>query len=625
MACREFNKLLQWLVPVLCVAWIESRTTIVTKDAPLEPGGLKHRTCTDLTDSGLNDAVRLWLMSMPRLLDVIQKMGPGAFMAKQDLKDMFYSWKVHPKLWTFFGIRHPITGQSFVFPVLPMGFKLSPPIACRNTEWLAELAQREMRARWAGEPSVCEALKQVPRRAKRGVKGVAPASTVYVDDYMQSAMGEGWIEELVEVCAFIFVTVGVTEKTLKREGPAQLLCLLGFLFSTLTHQLKVPEEKARELCHVLDSVLSRVDRRQLVAFQELSSLIGKLTWASVAIILGKAYLRHIRKPLIAVQDLLPRRRDSERFCVPLWHFREAVEELRWFRQALAVGGGTSTWHTGPSGLYELWRWHGGWGDCVPGYIIQWATDASKWGGGFQLDEEYRVRIWDRDEMRLHINILECLMILQVLTEMGEALRGRRCLGWCDNTTAVQAINTGRSRSNRLMQIVLRVHLLCIKYNIRLWMVHIPGVHNVTADDLSRGVVGARVGNWGLVEQCMERWNREVDCYEVDAFCDAGGAMAKAPVFRSAQSPEDPSLFRDRKVWAFPPVSLIDQFFEECQTWEARRIVALVPSGRVPKLGWGVLQEYPPGSRLFERLVGQHRVRCKPSGISWSVISCLGCP
>mmetsp|Transcript_18280 Transcript_18280/g.37035 ORF Transcript_18280/g.37035 Transcript_18280/m.37035 type:complete len:316 (+) Transcript_18280:3348-4295(+) len=133
MACREFNKLLQWLVPVMCVAWIESRTTIVTKDAPLEPGGLKHRTCTDLTDSCLNDAVRLWLMTMPRLLDVIQKMGQGAFMAKQDLKDMFYSWKVHPKLWTFFGIRHPITGQSFVFPVLPMGFKLSPPIVCRNT------------------------------------------------------------------------------------------------------------------------------------------------------------------------------------------------------------------------------------------------------------------------------------------------------------------------------------------------------------------------------------------------------------------------------------------------------------------------------------------------------------
>mmetsp|Transcript_18272 Transcript_18272/g.36950 ORF Transcript_18272/g.36950 Transcript_18272/m.36950 type:complete len:477 (-) Transcript_18272:6701-8131(-) len=352
MACREFNKLLEWLIPVCLVPWIESRTTVVSKER--EPGVWKHRTCADLTDSGLNDAVQLLLMAMPRLLDIIEKMGPGSFMAKQDLRDMFYSWRVHPKLWTFFGIRHPITGQSFVFPVLPMGFKLSPPIACRNTAWMADLAEREMRARWEHRPSVCPALEGVPRAAHPTSQGAPPASSVYVDDYMGSAMGGGWIEELVLVCALIFQLVGVDEKLSKREGPAQRLCLLGFLFSTLTHKLHVPEDKAREICATLDSMLARVDRRQSVAFQELSSLIGKLTWSCSAVILGGAYLRHVRKPLIAVQDLLPRRRDCERFCIPLWHFTAAVDELRWFRQALGVGGGTRSWHTGPSGLYELW-------------------------------------------------------------------------------------------------------------------------------------------------------------------------------------------------------------------------------------------------------------------------------
>mmetsp|Transcript_30390 Transcript_30390/g.62634 ORF Transcript_30390/g.62634 Transcript_30390/m.62634 type:complete len:863 (+) Transcript_30390:1289-3877(+) len=621
MACTEFNKLLKWLIPVCHVPWIESRTTVVTKDAPLEPGGFKHRTCTDLTASGLNDAVRLLYMWMPRLLEIVSKMGPGSYMAKQDLKDMFYSWRVHPKLWTFFGIRHPVTGQSFVFPVLPMGFKLSPPLACRNTAWMATLAENEMRARWEKRASVRPILASIPRSAEPDATGAPPASTVYVDDYMGSAAGNGWIEELVEVCALIFLTLGVTEKLTKREGPAQILCLLGFLFSTLTHQLKIPEDKAREICYLLDSVLTRVDKQQSVSHQELSSLIGKLTWASAALVLGKAYLRHIRKPVIAVQDLLRRRRDRERFCVPLWHFQSAVDELRWYRHALALGGGTSTIHVGPTGCYEIWRWHGVWGDRVPADVVQWATDASKWGGGFWIDFEYRVREWDQDEMRQHINILECLMILHVIMEMGPSLRGRRCLGWCDNTTTVQAINSGRSKSNRLMQIVRRVHLACIEFDIQLWLVHIPGVHNITADGLSRGVLGARVESWGLTPQCMQRWSKAAGGFDVDAFADAAGAMAKAPRYRSAQCSWDSKDFKGQKVWAFPPVGLIDSFFEESAKWEAELIFALVPSERVPEgKQWEVLEEYPRGSRLFERPCGVHRVRCKPTGLAWSVIS-----
>jgi len=621
MACREFNKLLRWLIPVLKIPWIESRTTVVSKDAPLEPGGRKHRTCVDLTDSGLNRAVKLLYMSMTKLMDILEHMGPGSYMAKQDLKDMFYSWAVHPHLWTFLGVRHPVTGQSFVFPVLPMGFKLSPPIACKNTEWLAALIQAEMRARWAGAPSIRPALEAVPRSA-RPTSGVEPASHVYVDDYMGSAAGSGWIEELVDVGALIFRLVGVIEKVAKREGPSQVLCLLGFLFDSLRHQLKIPAAKAEEICFLLDRILERVDRRQSVAYQELSSMIGKLVWASPAVILGKAYIRHMRKPLLAVQDLLPRRRDRDRFCLPLWHFDAAVAELRWHREALREGGGSTTCHVGPFGTYEFWRWYGAWGDRVPADVVQWATDASKWGGGFQFGLDYRVRRWTREEARMHINVLEGLMVLQVIQEMGESCRGRRCIGWCDNTTAVQAINTGRSRSNLLMQIVRRIHLACIRYDIQLWMVHIPGLHNITADQLSRGVLAARVSNWSLVPRSMARWRDKAGGFDIDAFDSPSGATAQAPKFRSAISPLTHTDFRDQKVWAFPPSELVTSFLAEAPSWHAAAVTALVPTVAVPSSGWRVWHTYPAGARLFQRPVGAHTVQCKGSGLSWSVISLM---
>jgi len=618
-ACREFNKLLVWLIPVLRVPWIESRATIVIKDSPWEDDGKKYRTCVDLTDSGLNAAVRLLAMCMPRLIDIMSKMGPGSFMAKQDLANMFYSWAVHPELWTFLGVRHPVTGQSFVFPVLPMGFKLSPPIACRNTTWIAELIQAEMRARWAGEASIVPKLREVPRKGGAAT-GCPPASSVYVDDYMHSAAGNGWIEEVVELGAFVFEIIGVTEKVVKREGPGQALELLGFLFDTLRHQLKIPPDKRKELCFVLDRIFERAEARQSIAHQELSSIIGKLVWASAAIVLGRAYLRHVRKPLLAVQDLLPRRRDRERFCIPIWHFESALAELRWHREALREGGGSATCHVGPGGTYEFWRWYGAWGDKVPADVIQWATDASKWGGGFQFGLDYRVRPWSLDEVKFHINILECLMVLHVIEEMGPACRGRRCLAWCDNTSAIQAINTGRSRSNVMMQIVRRIHLACIRYDMQLWLVHIPGVHNITADSLSRGVLGARVANWSLIPQCMRRWRDAAGEFDLDAFDDASGSTAQAPRFRSETRPLSGADFRGKRVWAFPPVELLEQFWKEAVLWGAASVTAIVPAASVPAEGWERLHTYPAGARIFQRPVGDHVVYCKGTGFSWSVIS-----
>lgn len=98
--------------------------------------------------------------------------------------------------------------------------------------------------------------------------------------------------------------------------------------------------------------------------------------------MGRAYLRHIRKPLTAVQDLLLRRRDRERFCIPLYHFHSGVEELRWQRQALALHCSRKI-HVGPNGLFETWQWRGQWGGEVPEDVIQWASDACMWMGGYQ--------------------------------------------------------------------------------------------------------------------------------------------------------------------------------------------------------------------------------------------------
>eukprot|EP00961_Rhodomonas_salina_P088630 1192236-Rhodomonas_salina.1 len=144
MAAREFNKLLQWLIPVAAVPWIESRVMIVVKPSLIEESGFKNRPVIDKTASGLNAAAEHIDSSLPGVVHVITSLSPGGRMGKQDLGDFFYSFMVHPRRWTLMGVQHPVTGQSYVMPVLPMGFSLSPPIACSNSQLLTDIINLEM-------------------------------------------------------------------------------------------------------------------------------------------------------------------------------------------------------------------------------------------------------------------------------------------------------------------------------------------------------------------------------------------------------------------------------------------------------------------------------------------------
>eukprot|EP00961_Rhodomonas_salina_P015395 206660-Rhodomonas_salina.1 len=149
----------------------------------------------------------------------------------------------------------------------------------------------------------------------------------------------------------------MSEKLSKRERGYALI-MLGFAFDSRTGVLRVPEGKCQEILALLRSVLERAKRRQSVSLRELSSLGGKLMWACAAVVCGRFYLRNVQKLVMAVQDILATRLDREAFCVPVWHFGKALEELEWWEQVLTVGGGVRAWYVGEDGKFKAWRWDG---------------------------------------------------------------------------------------------------------------------------------------------------------------------------------------------------------------------------------------------------------------------------
>ena len=132
----------------------------------------------------------------------------------------------------------------------------------------------------------------------------------------------------------MFELMGLPEKILKREGPSMIMVLLWFLFCTVLGVLSIPETKSKEMLVLVDSALERAAGHQRVSWTKLERIVGKLTWACTGVELGRMYLRNLRKPLGAVQDLLRKQSVKEAFCIPLWHFTKAIAELEWWREAL---------------------------------------------------------------------------------------------------------------------------------------------------------------------------------------------------------------------------------------------------------------------------------------------------
>ena len=77
-----------------------------------------------------------------------------------------------------------------------------------------------------------------------------------------------------------------------------------------------------------------------------------------------------------------------------------------------------------------------------------------------------------------------LFLLCSIGKMGPHLRNQSLLAHSDNLAVVNIINKQSRRGTSIMQLVHRLVLACMKYNILLGCVHISGKYNILPDLLS---------------------------------------------------------------------------------------------------------------------------------------------
>ncbi len=143
------------------------------------------------------------------------------------------------------------------------------------------------------------------------------------------------------------------------------------------------------------------------------------------------------------------------------------------------------------------------------------TDASTTGWGATYNGHAVSGVWTGPQLHWHINCLELLAVRLALSRLRGRLQRKDVLVRTDNTATVAYINRqGGLRSRRMSQLARHLLLWSQKHLRSLRAIHIPGVFNRAADELSRA---ALPGEWRLHPQAVQLIRGRFGAAQVDLF------------------------------------------------------------------------------------------------------------
>ena len=211
------------------------------------------------------------------------------------------------------------------------------------------------------------------------------------------------------------------------------------------------------------------------------------------------------------------------------------------------------------------------------------TDASSSAWGAQLGSHSTQGQWLAFQRSCHINVLEMQAVINAVRDFLPHLRSRVVRLMCDIAVTVAYIkNKGGTQSCTLMQMTLRLMKWCDRKAITLVPVHLPGVHNIQADTLSR--VGQTLNTeWTMV---MERL-RPVFAQWGEPQVDLFATFANRRLIKFASPYPNPrAKFTDAMsvpwdhgrglLYAFPPFKMVPQVLNKVAQSPGVHLILIAP-------------------------------------------------
>lgn len=382
-------------------------------------------------DNGVNSYANKEPCEYQSFNNALQLLKPESYIAKVDLQWAYRSVAIRDDHQTLTGIQWKFKGDKnptfLVDKRLPFGARKSPSAFNRVTKAVQRMMER------------------------RGFKTV-----VFLDDFFLC-------EDSFQRCLLSLNTLISLLRSLnfrinwkKVVDPCRKLTFLGIQIDLDKQTLSLEPTKVKKLCETLQKAAgnTRLSKKQL------QSLCGKLSWASVVNVFGRAHLA----PFFHLIRTLKAANHKSRLSDLI------VEELNWWLACLNSGNNTK----------DIW-------DKRPCLVI--ATDASQVGGGAFCqcgDSLYINFILDRPMLAYqHINIKELAMVKEAVHYWAPQFEGHHLSILTDNQAAAYMINKGYSKHHIAATLLREIALICQRFNCNVSASYIPGVLNDIPDAISR--------------------------------------------------------------------------------------------------------------------------------------------
>ncbi|XP_072254199.1 uncharacterized protein [Pyxicephalus adspersus] len=393
---------------------------------------LSYPTGESVNDGIAPELCRVVYTSFDRAVALVRKAGKGCLMAKADVESAFRLLPVHPESFWLLGCCWE--GAFYVDKCLPMGCSIS----CSLFEMFSSFLE------WV--------VKEVS-----GVQSIIH----YLDDFLcVGPSGSSVCANLLGTLEHVAGQFGVPLAGDKTVGPVTELAFLGILLDSVHMECRLPEDKLE----ALKGEVRRACCLEKIRLVELQSLLGKLNFACRIMPMGRIFSRRLAAATAGIKR-------PEHFVRLTKVLRQ---DLGVWRQFLEQYNGRSLWLEAQvdNEFLELW------------------TDAAGSSGfGAYFAGHWCAEAWPEDWRRLglckNLILLELFPLVVALTLWGSQLQNRKVRFHCDNMGVVEVINNNSASSPQVICLLQHLVLVCLRLNVFVRAVHVPGCENVIADSLSR--------------------------------------------------------------------------------------------------------------------------------------------
>ena len=364
--------------------------------------------------------------------------GESCRIGKSDMQSAFRNLGVRPEqfCWLLMKARSPIDGQIYYFAdkCIPFGSSVS----CSHFQRVSDGIAHIVRFRNHGKPLVN-----------------------YLDDFFFAALLRAICDMQIQNFLNICDEIGFPVSMDKTFWGTTSLSFLGLLIDTVRQLVCIPTDKVERAKLLINEVISA----KKTTVQKLQKLCGFLNFLCKCIVPGRAFTRRLYS-----------------------YFNSSMKPHHHINVNKQIKADLNVWNSFINSPEIYCRPFLDFSRELQATDLDWYTDASgSIGFAGYLQNKWFQSKWTDFEISNNpsIQYKELLAVTVSILLWGSAFQNSRIRLFCDNDAVCRMLNNNTSGCKNCLELIRRIVLFSMKWNVRIFAKHVYSEDNNLADSLSR--------------------------------------------------------------------------------------------------------------------------------------------